>query len=149
MDCGELVEKGTPIPPTHVHDPDDSTWKSNDDKHWHECDCGEHDNEESHTFEDGECIICQHKEPNINPNPTPNPDGGTIGDTNGNTNGNTNSGTNGGTNGGTNTGTNSDATKEPIPNTSSDFNLALVIALIISAGGISLTVCRKRKSFVK
>ena len=39
-DCGKELEKGQPIPPTHEHDYSDD-WKSDDDNHWHECDCGD------------------------------------------------------------------------------------------------------------
>ena len=47
-DCGELLEKGTEIPQLHAHNPSED-WKTDEDKHWHECECGEKFDEEAHT----------------------------------------------------------------------------------------------------
>ena len=56
-DCGELLEEGKVIPATHEHNHSDE-WSSDDDEHWHECECGDKDDIGPHIFVDGECIIC-------------------------------------------------------------------------------------------
>jgi len=47
-DCGELLEKGTEIPQLHEHTPSEE-WVTDEDKHWHECECGEKFDEGEHT----------------------------------------------------------------------------------------------------
>ena len=56
-DCGKELEKGQPIPPTHEHEYSED-WKSDDDEHWHECDCGDKKDEDEHNP-----IIVGDKEP--------------------------------------------------------------------------------------
>ncbi len=55
-DCGALIEKGTVIPATHVHDFDETIWESDDDEHWHECSCGEKKDVEAHSGNFPDCI---------------------------------------------------------------------------------------------
>ncbi|MBO5332766.1 MAG: hypothetical protein J6B37_01465, partial [Clostridia bacterium] len=55
-DCDELLEKGTVIPATHVHDYDEDNWESDDDNHWHECDCGDKKDVAEHNGNTPDCI---------------------------------------------------------------------------------------------
>ena len=56
-DCEELIESGEVIPAKHKHDYSDE-WSSDDDNHWHECECGDKTDKGSHSFEDGICSTC-------------------------------------------------------------------------------------------
>lgn len=40
--------------PTHTHDYDDE-WSSDDENHWHECDCGDKADEDGHTLTEADC----------------------------------------------------------------------------------------------
>ena len=75
--CGYVMENGT-IPATgsgeHTHSYG-SEWKSDADKHWHECECGDKADETAHVDEnnDGKCDICDYEISNSN-NPGGNTD---------------------------------------------------------------------------
>ncbi len=56
-ECDKLLEEGTVIPATHTHDYSDD-WKSDEDEHWHECECGDKQDKAEHIYEDGECSVC-------------------------------------------------------------------------------------------
>ena len=56
-DCGELLEKGTVVPATHVHIYPD-TWEKDKNNHWHECKCGDVKDKAVHAYKRGECIDC-------------------------------------------------------------------------------------------
>ncbi|MDR0301503.1 MAG: DUF1566 domain-containing protein [Treponema sp.] len=38
-----------------------TAWKSNATQHWHECSCGEKSDTANHTFEAGECTVCEYE----------------------------------------------------------------------------------------
>ena len=61
-DCGALLTTGQPIPQLHKHDFSDD-WKHDDTNHWRECECGEKEDIEEHTYQDGFCIFCQVVDP--------------------------------------------------------------------------------------
>ena len=61
-DCGEIIEEGETIPATHEHEYSDE-WKSDDENHWHECECGEASGAGSHSFVDGSCSVCGKSAP--------------------------------------------------------------------------------------
>ncbi len=56
-DCGKLLEKGKTIPATHKHEFSDK-WESDDNNHWHECECDEKADVEKHTVSNGFCTVC-------------------------------------------------------------------------------------------
>ena len=45
----------------HEHDYSDD-WESDDEKHWHECECGDTTDEGKHTYVNGSCTSCGKKE---------------------------------------------------------------------------------------
>lgn len=57
-DCGELLEKGSETPATHIHDYDEDNYKYDDDEHWYECECGDKKDVTPHDFKDGVCENC-------------------------------------------------------------------------------------------
>ena len=61
-DCGELITSGEKIPATHEHEYGDK-WENDGDNHWHECECGDKTDEETHTITDGTCTVCGYKPP--------------------------------------------------------------------------------------
>ena len=62
--CGELLEKGEVIPKLHEHDPGED-WETDEDSHWHECECGEKFDEGEHEYKDGECAVCEMADPDF------------------------------------------------------------------------------------
>ena len=54
-DCGALIKKGEEIPATHQH-VFGNEWKSDGEKHWHECSCGEKTDEDDHDGTTANCI---------------------------------------------------------------------------------------------
>ncbi len=46
--CDKVLKDGEPIPSTHEHEFGEN-WKSDEDEHWHECECGEKDDIADHT----------------------------------------------------------------------------------------------------
>ncbi len=62
-DCDALLEEGEPIPAGHEHVYSDE-WTVDGENHWHECECGHKDGEESHSGgeancgEPADCEIC-------------------------------------------------------------------------------------------
>lgn len=67
-DCGELLERGEEIPQLHRHNFSED-WTSDENSHWHECECGEKFDEEEHTFENEYCNICETEDPNYEVTP--------------------------------------------------------------------------------
>ncbi len=71
-DCGKLLEKGKTIPATHEHNYSEG-WKSDDTKHWHECECNdkadldEHDGNTADCKNPSVCEICGKQLSDINP----------------------------------------------------------------------------------
>jgi len=64
-DCGGLIEKGEEIPVIHVHT-SKGGWLTDGDTHWKECDdCGDKYEISTHTYEDGECTVCEEEDPDI------------------------------------------------------------------------------------
>ncbi len=56
-DCGKLLKKGETIPATHKHEFSDK-WESDDNNHWHECECGEKSDIYEHVISNGNCFSC-------------------------------------------------------------------------------------------
>ncbi len=67
-ECGALVESGREIPATHEHDYSDD-WKSDEDNHWHECECEGKTDVEKHTFSNGVCSVCGKAAPSTDEEP--------------------------------------------------------------------------------
>ncbi len=65
--CGELLEKGEVIPATHEHDYSND-WESDENEHWHECECEDKKDLDEHTFTDGVCSVCGKESGNNDPN---------------------------------------------------------------------------------
>jgi len=60
-DCDGLIEEGEPIPATHVCEFGEE-WESDGEKHWHECVCGEKQDEAEHTPTKADCVtgsVCE------------------------------------------------------------------------------------------
>ena len=60
-DCGELLETGEEIPQLHAHKPG-TEWKTDEDEHWHECECGEESDRSEHTGGEADCVnpaVCE------------------------------------------------------------------------------------------
>ena len=58
------MEKGEVIPKLHEHDPGEE-WETDEDSHWHECECGEKSDEGEHEYKDGECAVCEMADPDF------------------------------------------------------------------------------------
>ncbi len=61
-DCDTLLEKGETISATHSH-VYSHEWKSDENNHWHECECGEKNDSQKHTYEERKCIVCKDVAP--------------------------------------------------------------------------------------
>jgi len=59
------AKEGEEIPVIHVHT-SKGGWLTDGDTHWKECDdCGDKYEISTHTYEDGECTVCEEEDPDI------------------------------------------------------------------------------------
>ncbi len=69
--CGHVI---TTTPPPHTHDYG-TTWKTDQNEHWHECACGEKTDVATHVDSDSN-VICDYQ---LAPLEQPTPEGGLLG----------------------------------------------------------------------
>ena len=156
-DCETLLEEGEVIPATHKHKHSDD-WSSDDENHWHECNCGDKADTAKHNFSDGICTVCSKKDasennnssigldsildsvPEINIDSITNGIIGIVGSLNSNSNG----GNNGSNSGNSNNNENIDT---EIPNTGSSSDLAFAYASAAIAM-IFIAYLRKKKACI-
>jgi len=57
--CEKVLEKGKVTPATHEHDYSEE-WESDDNQHWHECECGETTEKAEHVYDESKSDQTKH-----------------------------------------------------------------------------------------